>query len=318
MEIPKELLQKVRLEDLYVFIVLCEEKNYLKAASRLGKTQGTVSLEINRLEKLLKTKLIFRTSKAFKITDDGKTFLQYSQNVIEETYKFLNKLKLNAEKVSGIINISSSSIPGEYFLPNYIGMFKSIHSNVDFKIKISNSTDAFKDLENNIAEIAAVGLEIPQNRQSKYDFISLAEDTLIFICDKNHEIVKKEEISIADLYKYPFILREQGSATRKTFEASKYYLDEFIRINLELDLNQSILTALKNSNYITILSSFTLGLNVKEIRDRYIKNSYVVIIPIDYKPIRRKFFLIKKKNLDINSPAFRFWNFCVDKAVENA
>jgi len=311
----KDIYSKIRLEDLYVFKVLCEEKSFSKASKILKKTQGTISLELSRLEEIFNTKLIYRTSKSFKITNDGQSFLNFCKKVINDLNDLGENMRMNAEKISGVINISSSSIPGEYIFPQFIKDFKSIHTNIDFKIKISNSRTAIKDLENNSADLALVGLDINLTNNNNFDTLKIGEDILVFICDKNHKLLEKEEIKLLDLYNFPFILREEGSATRKMFELSKYYIEDKIKVNFELDSNQSILSTIKNSNLITILSVYPIGINMNtKIQNKMIINDYAILIPIDYIPIKRKFFLVKKKEekIDINSPTFIFWNFCLN------
>lgn len=314
MKFDKEFLKKIRLEDLNVFITLCEEKNYSMAAKKLGKTQGTISSEIARLEECFgkNIKLINRTSKTFEITKNGEKLLEFANSTILNFQNLLNSLEENLPDLIGNLKISSSSIPGEHILPLLINEFRSKYPQVTFNLSIKNSSTALEDIKHNYSDFASIGMDIPPGNPQKFESINIGYDNLVFVCSRKHELVSRENLMLEDLYKFPFIFREKGSATRDSFERSKYFKPDKIIIGMILESNQSILTAIRDSNYITVMSSLTLstifGADLTE------KNSnYAILRPKDYKIIKRDFFLvrnIKESNKELNDV---FWEFCKEK-----
>jgi DNA-binding transcriptional LysR family regulator len=121
MKFDKEFLKKIRLEDLNVFITLCEEKNYSMAAKKLGKTQGTISSEIARLEECFgkNIKLINRTSKTFEITKNGEKLLEFANSTILNFQNLLNSL--------------------EEYLPDLIGNLKKFQAFIYWRTYITTS-----------------------------------------------------------------------------------------------------------------------------------------------------------------------------------
>lgn len=314
MKFDKEFLKKIRLEDLNVFITLCQEKNYSVAAKKLGKTQGTISSEIARLEECFgkNVKLINRTSKTFEITKNGDKLLDFANSTIINFQKLLNSLEENVPDLIGTLKISSSSIPGEHILPLLINEFRSKYPQVTFNLSIKNSSTALEDIKHNYSDFASIGMDIPPGNPQKFESINIGYDNLVFVCSRKHELVSRENLMLEDLYKFPFIFREKGSATRDSFERSKYFKPDKIIMGMILESNQSILTAIRDSNYITVMSSLTLstifGTDLTE------KNSnYAILRPNDYKIIKRDFFLvrnIKESNKELNDV---FWEFCKEK-----
>lgn len=318
MKFDKDFLKKLRLEDLNVFITLCKEKNYSVAAKKLGKTQGTISSEIARLEECFgnNIKFINRTSKTFEITKNGKRLLNFAESTISNFNTFLNSLEENSPDLIGIIKISSSSIPGEHVLPLLINEFRLKNPQVTFNLSIKNSSTALEDIKHNYSDFASIGMDITRDNPQKFDSVNIGYDHLVFVCSKKHILAEKENLTLEDLYKYPFIFREKGSATRDSFERSKYFKADQITIGMILESNQSILTAIRDSNYITVMSSLTLstifGVDLSE------KNlTYCILKPKDYKVIKRNFFLvrnIREFDKDLNNV---FWEFCKEKNQNN-
>jgi DNA-binding transcriptional LysR family regulator len=321
-------LKKLRFEDLNAFKILSETKNYIRAAEILKKTQGSMSTEINKIEEVFGVKLINRSSRNFELTESGTLLLDFISKTFQEFKKLsdqITSLQMDqTSQLSGTIRISSSTIPGEYIIPSIITEFKSKNPSVEFITHLKNSGEAVSDLKNKQAEIAAVGTQIPSKDQHEYEIIEVGHDELYFIVSSNHELIKsrrgRESISLKDLYQYPFILREEGSGTRKAFQTSKYFKPN-IQIGLILNSSQSILTALRNSNYVTVLSSYSLHaisnqkiektdfINAEKLNEK-LNPDYQIIVPIDYKGITRRFYLVHSKSAPENKLSKSFWEYC--------
>jgi DNA-binding transcriptional LysR family regulator len=85
--------------------------------------QSTVTLQIQSLERDLKTQFIDRTKRTLKTNPDGKIFYQmiaYYLNGIDGLYEeFLNKKNQFLDK----INIATDNVATTYLLPSYINKF---------------------------------------------------------------------------------------------------------------------------------------------------------------------------------------------------
>ena len=68
---------------LKVFVAIIECQGFSAAAERLHKTQSTVSQSLQRLEDIVGTPLIRRTSRSVGLTPSGETFLIYARLIIK-------------------------------------------------------------------------------------------------------------------------------------------------------------------------------------------------------------------------------------------
>jgi len=280
----------LQIEFLRNFIKLNRYKNFSKLANILSISQSTLSHQIIQLEKELNIKLIDRTTKKFEITEQGKILLDYAVKIVNLLDSCKQELsEQNKNHIEDII-ITASTYPGAHILPQFIANFRNEHQNVNFKILINNSQKSIDLISEEMADFAGIGSFMKCNKES-FDYIKIREDKLIFICSPNHDLIKKGNnlINFNKLTKFPFIWREKGSGTRGII---KQQFPQYKQLNLKLEINDndSIISAVSGSNYISILSE----LIAKKAEDAgLIKTLKIKEFPIIAK---REIYFIKIKN----------------------
>ncbi|MCX8069343.1 MAG: LysR substrate-binding domain-containing protein, partial [Thermodesulfovibrionales bacterium] len=106
-----------------------------------------------------------------------------------------------------------------------------------------------------------------------------------------HPWAKKRRISISELVKEPFILREEGSGTRthieKCFQKNGLTLND-MHISLSLSGLESIKTAVESGIGVSIMSRWAV---LKELKYKTLK-----YVTLKEEKMERKFSLIQQKN----------------------
>jgi DNA-binding transcriptional LysR family regulator len=294
----------MNIEFLRNFISLTKYQSFSGLAKDLSISQSTLSHQISQLEKELgDIKLIDRTTRKFKLTQEGKILLSYAEKIIDLYNSCRRELSKYSTTISEDIFITTSTIPGEYILPMFITNFNNKYSNVNFQISINNSRESINLLNKSKADFAGIGSFMNYEKE-KFDYIEIGKDEMVFICSTKHEITKKDEnqINFAEIIKYPFINREIGSGTRNIIEQqfSEYKL---LNSQLEINDNDSIISAVSQSNNISILSSF--------IAKRAEKAGLIKILKIKDYPViaKRDLFFIKLKEKELTGLKKNFWEF---------
>jgi len=293
----------LNLEFLRNFINLIKYESFSGLAKDLSISQSTLSHQISQLEEELGVKLIDRTTRKFKLNPEGAIFLDYAEKIIDLYDSCKQELLKYSTTLSEDIFITTSTIPGEYILPKYITNFSNKYSKVNFQILINNSQDSINLLNKGKADFAGIG-SFMDYKKEKFDYIEIGRDEMVFVCSPNHEIIKKEEnqISFAEIIKYPFINREIGSGTRNIIEQqfSEYNL---LNSQLEINDNDSIISAVSGSDNISILSSY--------IAKRAEKAGLIKILKIKEYPViaTRDLFFIKLKEKELTGLKKNFWEY---------
>ena len=74
------------LEKLEYIIALAREKNFARAAESCGVTQPTLSQGIQKLEEILKTRLVQRSSRFQGFTPEGERVLVWARRIVGDTH----------------------------------------------------------------------------------------------------------------------------------------------------------------------------------------------------------------------------------------
>ncbi|MBY9009049.1 MAG: LysR family transcriptional regulator [Candidatus Lokiarchaeota archaeon] len=297
----------MNIEYLRNFIKLANYKSFSELARDIPISQSTISHQISQLENIFGVSLINRSTKKFEITEAGKILLDYSEKIIN----LYDSCIIDLDEFGNIkfeeIVISASTTPGSHILPRNIAEFRDNNPNVNFKIKINNSLKSIENIVKNLADFAGIGSFI-NYRKDNFDVIKIGEDQLKFICSPNHKLLEntKSLVNLADLVKYPFVWREKGSGMRNAFE-HQFPDYKKLKIKLEMNDNDSIISAVSESNYLSIMSEM-MAVNAE-------KAGLIKIIDIKGFPhiVKRDLFFIKSKVKELSELKTSFWEYIKKK-----
>ena len=299
----------MNIDTIRNFIKLTEYQSFSDLAKDLPITQSTLSHQISQLEKEIDLVLINRSTKKFEITVAGTVFLKYAIGIINLYDKCLQELSKFSEQLFEDIVISASTIPGSHILPKYIASFGSENPSVNFKILINDSLKSIENLNKKLADFAGIGSFMNYD-QKDYHIINIGKDELKFICSPTHEILKKHnenKVNFEEILPYPFVWREKGSGMRDVFTSQ---FPDYKKLNIELEINDndSIISTVSESNYISIMS---------EIMAKKAENAGLIkILEITHYPIiaKRPLFLIRRKDEEISELKIKFWDYILKQS----
>lgn len=291
----------MKIDFIRTFIQLTEVKSFSKLAGELGISQSTLSHRISQLEDDFgEVKLINRTTRKFELTEAGEFFLKNAQKIVELYDSSKAELSRYSDISTEDIIITASTLPGSHILPKYIAQFRQDNPRANFKILINNSNQSLKLLMANQAIFAGIG-SFMGYKEENLDIIKIGEENLKFVCGIHHVLSEKDIVSFKELVKFPFINRERGSGTRNIFEGKFPKHSELDSI-LEMDDNNSIISAISESNYISIFSEI--------IAQKAVDAGLIKILEIKEHPIitNRDLYFIKRKDKKLSPLQKKFWN----------
>ncbi|ANQ25157.1 LysR family transcriptional regulator [Vibrio natriegens] len=153
------------LDDLAAFVVVAREKNFTKAARKLGVSQSALSQTIKSLEEKLQMRLLIRTTRRVSVTELGQQILDSIATRLEDIDTELIRLRGLSERPSGKIRITASALPSETILwPKLEPVLKN-HPEIQLEI----SSDA--SLTDIVAERFDAGVRLGE--QIEKDMIAL-------------------------------------------------------------------------------------------------------------------------------------------------
>ncbi len=238
------------------------------------------------MEKRLGCRLFDRLGRSIKPTRKAEILYPQAQSIIEDIKKVEEELSLEDQSISGELIIGASTIPGAYILPHLATAFKSQHPEISFEIRIASSGEIIDSVLNHDLLVGIVGTK---NAYKNLNFFPFVDDELVLAAAVDRKI--GSNISLQKLLKLPFIIRENGSGTRKSME------EFWIRNGIEtgqlntvavLGSNAAIKEALKADLGVSILSRVSINdeLEYGKIKEIRIKGV----------TMKRSFFVTTLKN----------------------
>src|SRR5690606_198017 len=99
--------------------------NLSRAAERLGITQPTLSLAIQRLETALGSEVFLRSRSGVQLTPSGKRLLQQATQLLHAWEKLRQQAQRDENEVRGRYTLGCHPSVGLYALPSFISHFLS-------------------------------------------------------------------------------------------------------------------------------------------------------------------------------------------------
>jgi len=271
----------MNFHQLHIFNVVAKNRSYSKAAAELFLSQPTVSVHLQKLEQELGMELFEQLGRNIYLTDAGRMLYGYTQKIFalaEEAERALEELQ-GLHK--GRVRLGASSTPGIYYLPQLLGKFKDDYPGIELILDVGNSSEIAKKVLSNQLDIAVIG-------EQAMDADLVAEpfwtDRLLLILSPQNPLLQKSTITLEDVARQQFILREPGSSTRQVIEAAFAREGIHLKVAMEFASTDGIKHAVAANLGVSIVSELAVHLCeqtglvvVREIPDLEIKREFVLV-----------------------------------------
>ncbi|MFT8879335.1 MAG: LysR family transcriptional regulator [Oenococcus sp.] len=160
----------MNLKQLKYFVVICEEGQITAAAKQLHIKQPLLSYEIKQLEQELDTSLFVRGPRGISLTDAGKIFKPYAEQITELSRVAQSKVQFLHKGISGSLSIGSvSSSINKLPNPNLLQL-KKYYPNISISIIEGNTYKLLGYLEKGLIDLAILRTPFSSNGVIGYYF----------------------------------------------------------------------------------------------------------------------------------------------------
>jgi DNA-binding transcriptional LysR family regulator len=202
--------KKNRMQQIRGFCYTVQQGSMIKASKIMCLDPSTISLQINSLERDLKTKLFIRNGKKLlKLTKKGKDFYKRAIELlqgVENLFEGFNKSIIDKEKNK--LTIAGHYTLLSYTLPKYIKILTSQTRFKNLEIKLCNlhKQEAFERLINKDIDIAIYPSMIMEKPPIELEMKSIFDFKTSIFVNKNHPLAKKNKLEKEDIENYEFLL----------------------------------------------------------------------------------------------------------------
>ncbi|KNB70593.1 LysR family transcriptional regulator [Brevibacillus reuszeri] len=205
----------LNLHALLLFHTVASTGSVTAAARKLNISQPAISAQIRSFERQHEVVLFEKKGRKIALTPIAQRLLQLTEKLfaLEEQIRII--LEDYHRHPRGKLRITGNYMATSVLIPRWASLFKQKYPEVAVKIATVNSGQALESLlqyETDVAIFGHDGLS-DQRLQSLY-CLELYRDTFQFVVAPSHRFAN-QGIAVEAVMKEPFIMREEGSTTRK-------------------------------------------------------------------------------------------------------
>lgn len=126
------------MDEMATFVKVAEAGSFSEAARRLGSTPSAVSRSIARLERALGTRLILRSTRKLRLSDEGLEVLRHAGELVAAAKAVMSLAERRSAEPAGTIRISAPRALGRFLIHPNIPDFLAAHPAVDVVLKLDD------------------------------------------------------------------------------------------------------------------------------------------------------------------------------------
>lgn len=193
-----------RLQQLRGFCCAAQAGSISKAAERLFLSQPSVSLQIQALEREMKTTLFERRGPKITLTPDGKTLYDLASPLVDEIDTLDDTFAARRGGLeTGRLDIAAGESTTLYLLPQFVQQFVKEYPGIELKLHNVTGRDGLAMLRDDTADFA-VGSMIEMREDVDYQPMFTYDPMLIVPLD--HPLAHRKRVTLKDVAPYPLIL----------------------------------------------------------------------------------------------------------------
>ena len=286
----------ISIQGLRVFLSILEQGSLSAAGRRLGLTQPAVSNHLHALEKRFEVALLVRGGRV-RATPAGECLANHARRVLEEISN-LEEDMAHYSAPHGRLVVGASTTPGEVLVPHVAADFSARYPDVTLDVEIADTEETLKALLEREVEFAIVGREVDNPRLDSW---ALEQDELVLVVAATDPLAGSE-VAPEDLADRPFVMREEGSATRQATEEGLATVSIAPRVAMELGSNAAVVGAVAEGAGLGVVPVRTLKSEEQVGRLRVRGLSFL-----------RPFVLVVERDRPLSPAAEAFVGLCTEK-----
>jgi len=196
----------MELYQLEHFIAVVEEHSFTRAAERVSRTQGAVSVSIRKLEEDLGVPLMVRDPHECTLTEAGQVLLEYARRILRLRDDLQSRMADIRNLVVGHVTVAAHESAIQYLLPAPLAAFHFRHPDIKITTRLCDGQQ--------IAHMVAVrdadlGFGIRQTNLHGLRSELLHDDQAVLVATPGHPLVRMREVGMTDLRDEHFFIHSR-------------------------------------------------------------------------------------------------------------
>ncbi|KQN02343.1 LysR family transcriptional regulator [Sphingomonas sp. Leaf230] len=242
------------LEQLRIFVGVAEREHMTRAAEALNVTQSAASAAIAALEARHGVPLFHRVGRGIELSEAGRMFLVDARAVLGRAASAELALAEYAGLERGTLRLVASQTIAGYWLPRQLAAFHARYPAISIELAIDNTEGAAARVLDGAVELGFVEGVIDEPALAHW---TVANDRMVLVSDRAADTIDEDWIRAAR-----WIVREQGSGTRSSFEEvlrQRGVDPSDLTVALMLPSNEAVRSAVEAGAGVAVLSQHVVA-----------------------------------------------------------
>jgi len=293
----------ITLKQLLAFTTVARHLSFTRAAADLNLTQPAVSMQVKQLEIQIGQPLFEQMGKKIYLTEAGREVRQYARSILQQIDDLKSGLAGLQDLESGTLRISVATT-AHYFAPKLLSIFYKRHPGVNVKLDVTNRERLINQLEDNEVDMVIMGRPPEETEIEGGVFMG---NPLVLIAPAGHPFGREKSIQLRRLEKEVFLVREEGSGTRKAMEL--FFDQHGIKMTTGMEVNSD--EAIKQS----VQAGLGLGIMSRDAVQNEMRLGLLIVPDILHFPIMRQWYVLYRRGKRLSPVALAFKDFLLEEAT---
>jgi DNA-binding transcriptional LysR family regulator len=298
-----KLIRHVTLRQLQIFEAVVRLEGYTRAGNALHLTQPTISMQIKKLSEAIGLPLLEQVGRHVLPTSAGRDVYITALNILGNMVELGDSASKLDGVVKGEVNIAVITT-AKYFMPHLLGAFIERHPHVQPRLTVTNRAKVLERLKTNGDDLVIMGQVPNELAVNARPFI---DNELVVAAPPGHPLSSMRNITLEQLSKERFLVREPGSGTRQTVD--RLFAEQGVTITpyMELGSSEAIKQGVMAGLGISVLSRHNLRLELA--------GNYLAILDVEGFPLKRRWYAVHLKGKKLSLAAQTFLDFIIDEGA---
>jgi len=287
---------------LKVFEAVARHLNYTNAAKELHLSQPAVSMQVKQLEEQASTPLIEKLGKKLYLTEVGLEMQNYARSTMQQLLDLEETIAQMKSMKRGHLKLAVAST-ANHFVIRLLASFAKVYPKISISLDVTNRSSLLELLEKNECDLVIMGSPPEGHNLQSEPFL---ENPLVVVSNPHHFLADKAYVTLQELAKEDFVVREQGSGTRSA--AKRFFTEHNIDFKTKMDMsnNRAIKHAAEEGLGLAIVSVHTLEIELKA--------KTLKILNVEGFPIFRNWYVVQREGKRLSPIAKVFNDYIMQEA----
>ncbi len=245
---------RMTIKQLEVFVAIAQEGSVQAASVRLHLTQSATSMALADLERQLECKLFDRVGRRVQINDSGRLLLPQALDILSRCEE-MERQAYAEHATGGLLRLGASLTLGSYLIPMLMGEHLRRRPGLRLSLDVGNSRHIIEQL---LKFQLDIGFIEGYCHDPEIEVIPWREDELVIFAGASHALAQQEQVSLEELARADWILREPGSGTREVFDHLVLTALPTLNLAMELAHTEAIRCMVQTGYGISCLSRLSV------------------------------------------------------------